>query len=103
MLENFLGKDQARARALFRESDDAGDFMWMAEGGLRYYLPAALEHLQSNESTGGWFAHSLLCSLSVQAEWGLPRTFSSLSGGLPITSMPTAPSSISVPVRTSGY
>jgi hypothetical protein len=73
VLKNFLGKDQAEAKALFRESDDAGDFMWMASGGLRYYLPPALQHLQSDESTGGWFACSLLCSLSVQAGTGLPR------------------------------
>ncbi len=73
VLKNFLGKDQPQARALFRESHGAEDFMWMAEGGLGYYLPPALQHLQSDESTGDWFAHSLLCSLSVQAEWGLPR------------------------------
>jgi hypothetical protein len=74
VLKNFLGKDQAQARAMFRGAEYlAEDFMWMAEEGLRYYLPPALEHLQSEESARSWFAHSLLCSTSVQAEWGLPH------------------------------
>src|SRR2546425_731365 len=73
VLRNFLGKDQAQARAMFRGAQHlTEDFMWMAEGGLRYYLPPALEYLESDESAGDWFAHGLLCSLSVQAEWGLP-------------------------------
>lgn len=47
----------------------AEDFMWMAPDGLRYYLPAAFEYLQSGESKGDWeFCHGLLCSLSMQVE-----------------------------------
>src|SRR5438128_2553652 len=68
VLKNFLGRSQAQARAMFQESSYvADDFAWMAQAGLRYYLPPALEYLESDESSHDWeFANFLLCSLYIQ-------------------------------------
>jgi hypothetical protein len=80
VLKNFLGKDQPQARAMFRDGDYlTEDFAYMAEEGLRYYLPPALDYLQSDESAGAWFAHGLLCSLSIQAGYGLARDLRDLA------------------------
>jgi hypothetical protein len=69
VLKNFLGKEQAQARAMFREASNvADDFAWMTEAGLRYYIPPVLEYLESDESSHACeFAHFLLCSLYIQA------------------------------------
>ncbi len=70
VLKNFLGKNQAQAKAMFRESSIvADDFAWMTEAGVRYYIIPALEYLESDESSRDWeFANFLLCSLYIQAD-----------------------------------
>ncbi len=67
-LKNFLGKSQDQARAMFhRGSALTEDFTYMAPAGLCYYLPAALNYLESEDSNGDWdFAHGLMCALSGQ-------------------------------------
>lgn len=72
VVEHFLGKTQEEARRMFpaRSSAYSEDFMWMAADGLRYYLPAALAYLKSEECKDDWeFCHGLLCSLSMQVDW----------------------------------
>ena len=67
-LQNFLGKTQAEARAMSRNSAITEDFTYLAAEGLCYYLPAALGYLESEESAGCWdFAHGLMCALATQA------------------------------------
>ena len=64
-LKNFLGKTQQEARELCKNSAVTEDFTYMAPAGLCYYLPAALNYLESEECS--WeFAHGLMCALSTQ-------------------------------------
>jgi hypothetical protein len=66
-LKNFLGKTQEEAKEMCRNSAVTEDFTYMAPAGLLYYLPAALNYLESEDSTGHWeFAHGLMCALSSQ-------------------------------------
>jgi hypothetical protein len=66
-LKNFLGKTQEQAIELCKKSAVTEDFTYMASAGLRYYLPAALIYLQSEDSRDHWdFAHGLMCALSSQ-------------------------------------
>lgn len=49
-LKIYLGKTQAEAEAMCRNSAVTEDFTDMAAEGLCYYLPAALGYLESIES-----------------------------------------------------
>lgn len=70
VVEHFLGKDHAAARALFAEAHyTADDFMLMAPPGIRYYLSPAIDYIESDDSKGDWeFMSSLLMSLAHHAE-----------------------------------
>ncbi len=70
VLRNFLGKTREEVRTMFPAASYlTEDFMWMAEAGLNYFLPSALDYLQSPDSDRDFdFAAGLLCSLAYQIE-----------------------------------
>jgi hypothetical protein len=69
VLKDFLGKTVQEVREMLKTKDLTESFAYMATGGLLYYLPAAMEYLESVDSTGDFgFASGLLCSLFRQID-----------------------------------
>jgi hypothetical protein len=64
-VEHFLGKDLEQAEALFR--DDLlcywEDLMWMGPIAFRFYVPAAINYLLSEEAENDASAANSFCSL----------------------------------------
>lgn len=61
----FLGKTRKEAQEFFHAQKVADGLTYMSDAGLRYYLPAALSYLKSDQARGNWtFAHGLLEALS---------------------------------------
>lgn len=75
VIEHFLGQTQEEVRKMIpgRMHYLAEDFMWMAPGGLAYYLPPVLDYLKSDQGQTDWdAAYGILCSLSTQIELSSP-------------------------------
>ncbi len=64
-VEHFLGKDLEQAEALFREDLLCywEDLMWMGPIAFRFYVPAAINYLLSEEAENDAYAASSFCSL----------------------------------------
>jgi hypothetical protein len=62
-VEHFLGKDLEQAEALFREDRYWEDLMWMGPIAFRFYVPAAINYLLSEEAENDAYAASSFCSL----------------------------------------
>jgi hypothetical protein len=68
VVAHFLGLTQGEARVAMEVEGIAlaDDFAYMADAGLRYYLPAAFDYLQSEQSKNNFeFCLYLLCSLRI--------------------------------------
>ena len=71
ILKHFLGmtEDQFLERLRSTPGTYQEDFMWMAEPGLRHYLPVVFAWLQEVGTNSWEMSHGLLCSLSFQIEY----------------------------------
>jgi hypothetical protein len=68
-LKDFLGKTVDEALQTIEDGGVTEDFAYMTSVGIAYYLPAALQYLEGEDSRDDWeFAHGLLCSLSCLIE-----------------------------------
>jgi hypothetical protein len=63
--KNFLGKDLEQAQSLFRENFRRyqEDLMWMGPIAFRFYVPAAINYLQSEEADYDADAANSFCTL----------------------------------------
>jgi len=64
-VKNFLGKDQEQAQSLFRENflRYQEDLMFMGPTAFRFYVPAAINYLLSEEADYAADAASSFCGL----------------------------------------
>src|ERR671921_640189 len=64
-VQHFLGKDLKQAEALFRENFLAyqEDLMWMGPMAFRFYVPAAIDYLLSEEADHDADAVNSFCTL----------------------------------------